>query len=119
MGVTGIFAFLLGLFLIFAPTSYLSLYVIDYALHMTFATQRLGPAVAGFGAVLWTARGWPAGPMAASLCLIGAFVWAGVAATGAFHYATGVANFNIVIAAVIEVILALLFLIASRQIRSV
>lgn len=107
----------LGLLLIFAPMVYLSLYVPDATSDMAFAAQRFAPAVIGLGALIWAARGLPSGAVAATLCLIGAGIWGGVAATGVFHYLSGIAGSSILVAASSEVILALLFLIASRQMR--
>ena len=46
-------------------------------------------------------------------------VWGGVAATGIFHYLSGTAGFSILIAAISEMILALVFFVASRQMRHV
>jgi len=118
MTVVGIVAMVLGVLILFAPRLYLSLYVPGYAPDMAFAAQRLAPAVIGLGALMWVVRDLPAGAVASKVSLIAALVWAGVAATGVFHYATGAASFNIVIAAASEVILALLFLVASRQMRT-
>ncbi|MCF2904153.1 hypothetical protein L0666_04065 [Octadecabacter sp. CECT 8868] len=117
MSVVGIFAALLGLVLVFAPLLYLSLYVPDATPDMAFAAQRLSPVVVGLGALIWAARGLSAGPVASTLCLIGAGVWGGVAATGVFHYLSGTAGFSILIAAFSELVLGLLFFIASRQMR--
>ncbi|MCW1952137.1 MAG: hypothetical protein KIH44_012325 [Octadecabacter sp.] len=118
LSVIGPLAILLGLVLIFAPKLYLSLYVLEYSADMGFAAQRLGPAVAGLGALLWAARGLPAGPIPATLCFIGACVWATIAATGLFHFASGVATINIVIAGISEGVLAVLFFLAGRQMRN-
>ena len=117
LSVVGIFAVLLGFVLLCAPMVYLSLYIAAPTADMAFPAQRLSPAIIGLGALIWAARDLPAGPIPATFTLIAAFVWFGVAATGLFHFATGVATFGILVAALTEVILGALFLLASRQIR--
>lgn len=117
--VTAVFAAALGLLLIFAPQVYLSLYVTPASPEMGFAAQRLAPAIVGLAALLWIARDLPSGPFAANFALISFLVWFGVAATGVYHFATGVAGTAILIAGVTEVILGVLFVIASRQMRHV
>ena len=118
LGVTAIGACALGLLLLLAPKVYLTLYVPSYSADMAFAAQRLAPAVIGLAALLWIARGLTAGAFSTQFTLIAACVWFGVAASGVFHFATGVATANILIAASLEVILGLLFLLASRQMRN-
>ena len=108
----------LGAFLIIAPKMYLTLYLPNYTADFAFAAQRLAPAIMGLGAIMLAARTLPPGSFPVALTLIAACVWAGVAATGLYHYATGVASVGILIAAVTEVILALLFWRASRQMRN-
>lgn len=115
--VTAVFAAAIGAVLIFAPRVYLSLYVTPITPDMTFAAQRLAPAIVGLAALLWLARDLPAGPFPAAFSLIAAGVWFGVAATGLYHFATDMAGVGILVAAATEVILGVLFVIASRQIR--
>ena len=116
--VTGCFAIVLGIILLLWPGAYLSLYVPRYDPNMPFAAQRLAPAIVGLGALLLLARTLPAGPFATRFAALTALVWFGVAATGVFHYATGVATSNILIAGVAEVALGVLFLGAARSHRA-
>ena len=113
----GLFTLVLGVILIVAPRAYLSLYVPDFQVSMVFAAQRLAPAIIGLGALLLLARDLARGVFAARFAALMSLVWFGVAATGVFHYATGVAAAGILIAGVTEVILGTLFVIAARQMR--
>ena len=116
-GGVGLLVMALGALLIVAPQLYLSLYLSAYTADHAFAAQRLAPAVIGLGGVMWAARTLPPGPFAASFGMIAAGVWMGVAATGVFHFLSGVANVNILVAAATEVVLAALFAYVSRQVR--
>ena len=115
--VTGLFAVLLGVILVLIPQLYLSLYLALYDPAMGFPTQRFAPAVIGLGALLLLARDLPAGRFTTRFAGIAALVWFGVAATGVYHYATGIATEAILVAAVTEVILGALFLMAARSKR--
>lgn len=115
--VSGVFVMALGVLLLAAPQVYLSLYVPRFDPDMVFAAQRLAPAVIGLGALLLVLRDLPKGVLAARVAAVGAAVWLGVAATGVFHFATGVATVGILVAAASELILAVLFLVAARQMK--
>ncbi|MCF2870495.1 hypothetical protein L0664_05395 [Octadecabacter sp. G9-8] len=115
--ISGLFAVVLGLVLVIAPHVYLALYVPQFDEAMVFAAQRLAPAIIGLGALLLLARDLPAGPFAARFAVLSSLVWFGVACTGVFHFATGVATSAILIAALIEVALGVLFVLAARQMR--
>ncbi|WP_296420499.1 hypothetical protein [Pseudooctadecabacter sp.] len=117
--VTGLFALILGAILLAAPQVYLSLYVPQYDPDtMPFAAQRLSPAIMGLGALLLLASPLPPGPFASRFAALTALVWFGVAATGVFHYLAGTATFAILVAAVSEIVLGLLFGIAARNHRT-
>ena len=116
--VTGAFAAVLGALLLLAPDIYLKLYVVEYDQTMAFAAQRLAPAIVGLGALLLLARDLPPGPFAARFAALTALVWFGVAATGVFHFSTGSANANILVAAALEILLGLIFLVAARGHRA-
>lgn len=111
----GVFAAGVGVILVVAPLVYLSLYVAEPTPEMTFAAQRLGPAIAGLGVLLFLARDLPAGRFAIQFATVAALVWIVIAATGVFHFLTGVATQAILIAAATEVAMAALFLIAARE----
>lgn len=113
--ISGVFALLLGVLLIVAPQIYLSLYVETYGTPMAFAAQRLAPAIMGLGALLLLARSQPEGPFVVRFAALSSLVWFGVAATGVFHFQTGVANSNILVAAGTEVVLGALFLMAAKR----
>lgn len=115
--VTGLFALALGVLLLVAPQAYLSLYVQIEGVQSLFAAQRLAPAIAGLGALLLLARSAEAGPFASRFAALTSLVWFGVAATGVYHFTSGVAGPAILVAAASEVVLGLLFLLAARQIR--
>jgi hypothetical protein len=116
-GVVGVLAALLGAVLIVSPETYLGLYVTDYTPDMAFAAQRLGPAIVGLGALLVLLRDLPVGPLAVRIAGVAALVWLGIAATGVFHYLSGVAGGSILVAAATEVSLSILFLVAAAQAR--
>lgn len=111
--VTGLFALALSALLLLAPRVYLSLYVEDYDPAMAFAAQRLAPAILGLGALLLLARDLPDGAFAARFAGFASLVWFGVAGTGVFHFATGIATPMILAAAASEALLGLLFLLAA------
>lgn len=115
--LVGLAAIALGVLLLVAPHLYLDLYT-DLSDEATFAARRLSPAVIGLGAILLATSTLPKGALAARIATIGALVWFGVAATGMFHYATGVAQANILIAAGTELLLGLLFALAARTHRA-
>ena len=115
--IVSVLVIALGVVLIVAPQAYLSLYLTSYSADHAFAAQRLAPAIIGLGALMWVARSLEPGPLAVSFAGIAALVWIGVAATGVFHFMTGVANANILVAAGTEVALAVIFAIASRRAR--
>lgn len=114
VGAAGV---LLGIVLIIAPRAYLSLYVPEFEDAMGFAAQRLSPAIIGLGALLILARDLPRGAFASRFATLTALVWFGVAATGVFHYFSGLATVGILVAGGTEIILGLLFVIAARQMR--
>jgi len=113
----GVFAIALGVLLLVAPELYLDAYLVAPDDSRAFAARRLAPAVMGLGAVLLLMRSLAPGPVLIRFSGITACVWFGVAATGAYDFATGTAHGSILIAAVIEVVLGGLFLLAARGIR--
>lgn len=115
--VAGVFALLLGVVLVLIPQLYLSLYLALYDPAMAFPAQRFAPAIIGLGALLLLARDLPDGPFASRFAGLSSLVWFAVAATGVFHFATGVATSAILVAAAIEVGLGALFVVASRTKR--
>jgi len=117
LSLGGVFAIVLGLLVIVAPHLYLGVYLSSFSPEIGFGAQRFAPVIIGLGALLWAARGLEPGPVPSTLCAIAALVWAGVAATGVYHYSVGIAGFGILIAALAEVFLAALFWLASRQMR--
>lgn len=113
--VSGLFALLLGVLLLFAPRLYLSLYVVNYSDEMAFAAQRLAPVVAALGGVLLLVRDAPPGPFARRFTSVTSCVWFGVAGTGIYHFATGTATFAILVAAALEIALGIAFVLAARH----
>ena len=116
--VTGVFAVLLGVLLLVAPELYLDVYLTAPDASRGFAARRLAPAVIGLAAVLFLMRSVSPGPVLQRFAVVTACVWFGVAATGVYDFATGTAHGSILIAAVIEVLLGLLFLAAARGART-
>ena len=116
--ITGLFAIALGILLLVAPSVYLSLYTTAYTPAMDFPAERLAPVIVGVGCLLLLARDLPAGPFAARFAFLVGLVWFGVAAQGAFHFATGAYKPALLVAAGIEVALGLAFLLAARHHRA-
>ncbi len=119
MTIVGLFAGLLGVVLLVMPQVYLSLYVVDYTPQMDFAAQRFAPVVIGLGALLFSVRNAAPSPIVVALTGIAALVWFGVAGTGVFHYATGIAGASILVAAASEAVLGVIFAVTFWQIRHV
>lgn len=79
---TGLFVLLIGVVLLIAPQVYMQLYAMQYHPGMDFPARRFAPAVLALGAVLILARSLAPGPFLASLSLVCALAFLGVAATG-------------------------------------
>lgn len=106
----GGFVIVVGLVLLVAPSSYFQLYATSYEPGMDFPARRFSPAVLALGVVLVSARRLAPGPFLATLCLIGALAFLGVAATGITAWQTGIARPAILGAAAIEIAIAGVFL---------
>ena len=115
---TGVFVLLIGAVLLVAPQSYFQLYATDYVSGMDFPARRFSPAVLALGAVLILARSLQPGPFLASLCLICALAFLGVAGTGLLAWSQGIARPSILGAAAIEVVIAALFLWVWHRMRA-
>ena len=115
---SGVFAVLLGGLLLVAPELYLDVYLTSPDASRAFAARRLAPAVIGLGAVLFLMRSLGPGPVAVRFAVVTACVWFGVAATGVYDFSTGTAQGSILVAAAIETLLGILFLVAARDLRS-
>lgn len=115
---TGVFVLLIGAVLLVAPQAYFQLYATDYGSGMDFPARRFSPAVLALGAVLILARSLQPGPFLASLCLICALAFLGVAGTGLLAWSQGIARPSILGAAAIEVVIAALFLWVWHRMRA-
>jgi hypothetical protein len=108
--VVGGFVVVVGLVLLLAPGSYFQLYAVTYVPGMDFPARRFAPAVMALGALLLVARSVPPGPFLATLCLICALAFLGVAATGVEAWHANVARPAILGAAALELVIAGVFL---------
>lgn len=117
--VVGAFVALIGLVLLVAPESYFQLYAIDYVPGMDFPARRFAPAVLALGALLISARRLESGPFVATLSLISALAFLGVAVTGVQAWSAGIARPAILGAAVLEIAIALVFLWLWSRMRKV
>jgi len=115
--VIGAFICFMGAMLLIAPELYLSLYAVNYSEPMDFAAQRFAPIVIGFGVMLFVARNVVPNEVIIALTGVTSLVWLGVAATGVFHFLTGVAGPLIMVAAGLEAGLAVLFGLGFWDIR--
>ena len=117
--IVGAFVSLIGLVLLLAPDSYFQLYATNYVSGMDFPAQRFAPAVCALGIVLICARRLEAGPFVATLCLISALAFVGVAGTGVQAWTAGIARPAILGAAAFEIAVALVFLWLWSRMRKV
>ena len=116
--VTGLFAVVLGVLLLASPETYLSLYALDYTPAMNFPAQRFAPVILGVGALLLLARDVPPGPFAARFSMLVGATWFLVAATGVYHFATGSFATSLLVAAGLELLLGVAFMIAAQRHKS-
>ena len=114
----GAFVVFVGLVLLLAPGSYFQLYAMVYDPGMDFPGRRFAPAVLALGALLLVARQLEPGPFVATLCLICALAFLGVAATGVQAWASGIARPAILGAAASEIVVAVVFLWLWFRLRS-
>lgn len=91
------------------PGSYTATYGVDGDTGASFMARRASPMFLGLAVMLWMVRDAGAGPSRRAIGLGVAITFVGIAATGLFEYARGVANPAIVVAAVAEVLIAAAF----------
>lgn len=115
--LVGAAATALGIVLMFAPETYLDLYLLAPQDGRGFAARRLSAVVIALGVVLILVRDLPPGLRAVQFAVLTACVWFAIAATGLYAYITGTANSYILIASVSEAILGVLFLICAQKAR--
>ncbi|MBQ2261019.1 MAG: hypothetical protein II336_06600 [Loktanella sp.] len=80
-----------------------------------FVARRAAPVFAGLAVILWLLRDLPAGTARDGLCYGMAVLWWGIAATGINEYFSGQAGGAILIAAGVELVAGLAFVIARRR----
>ena len=114
---TGVFVIGVGFVLLVAPQSYFQLYATAYAPGMDFPARRFSPAVLALGAVLIAARRLAPGRFLRALCLITALAFLGVAGTGLTAWWSGIARPHILGAVALELVIAVLFLLAAWRKR--
>ena len=112
---TGLLLVLIGLVLLVDPESYFRLYATSYDPAMAFPARRFSSAVIALGVLLIVARTLPHKPFLRTLCLLTALAFLGVAGTGVQAWVSGTARPLILAAAAVEVVIAVLFLLATRQ----
>lgn len=113
--LTAIFCLALFLLLLTSGGFYARTYGVTADLGAVFISRRASPMFLGLAVVLWMARDLPQGTARDAICIGMAVTWAGIAVTGLYDYATGVARFPIALAAVAETGLALAFLAVRRS----
>ena len=105
----------LALLFILAPHLYAPTYGVEADTGAVFITRRAGPGFLGLALILWVSRDAPASKLRGGVAMGAALCFAGVAATGVFDWARGVASASILIAAVSEVLLAVVLIYTSRN----
>lgn len=94
--------------------TYVGTYGVEAEPATGFLARRMAPVFAGLAVVLYMIR--DAGPSAErrAVCLGMAVVFGGVAVTGVLAYSDGVATFAILVAALVEIVVAALFVLQAR-----
>lgn len=104
----------LFLLLLFSANTYIQLYGVSGHDSADFLGRRAAPVFLGIAVMSWMLR--EAGPSAArsAVCYGLGLAFIGIAITGLFEYGRGVASWTIGVAALSEILLGALFLIAAR-----
>ncbi|MFT5066300.1 MAG: hypothetical protein ACJAXK_001334 [Yoonia sp.] len=100
--------------LLLSPESYVGTYGVTDDAGAVFMVRRAAPMFLGFAVMLWFARDAGQSRVRDALCWGIAVAFTGVALTGMFEYMRGVANAVILAAATGELLIAALFLRATK-----
>lgn len=92
--------------LAFFGTAYMRTYGVAATPASEFMALRAAPMFLGLAVMFWMLRNVSAGPVRGAVCTGTAVLFAGIAVTGIYEFARGFASFNILIAAVAELVAA-------------
>lgn len=109
-----LFVILFGVFLL-APGVYMALYGVPADAGGMFLGQRASPMFLGLALLLWLLRDQTVASVQKAVALAMITIFAGIAATGIWDFATGIANATILLAAAGELVVAGAFVIVLRQ----
>lgn len=104
---------LFGLLLL-APASYVGTYGVASDPEVAFMVRRASPMFLGFAVMLWFARDATPSPLRNALAWSIAAAFAGVALTGIFEFSRGGASGMILVAAMGELLIAVLYLRTTK-----
>jgi hypothetical protein len=76
--------------------------------------RRMAPVILGLGIMLYLARDEPPSPLRRIICIAVAVVFAGVGCTGILAYMSGEADIAIIVAASVEVLVAMLAMTVAQ-----
>ena len=101
--------------LLFDARIYIDLYGVTGGEGALFTGRRAAPLFAGFAVLFWCARNAEPSPLRHGICWTAIVTFALIAMTGIFAFATGIASFSILVAAICELLIAGVFLQCVRQ----
>lgn len=107
--LTAIIYVILFPILLLVPDSYMATYGVTSTDAAAFMSRRSAPVLLAFAAVLWLARDAEPSPARRAICAGVIVCFAGIALTGIYEFATGLAAWPILIAAAGELLVAAVF----------
>lgn len=113
----GTAAICFALFVVFliSPGFYVEVYGVAENRGADFLGRRASTMFLGIAVILWRVRNEPPSSVRQAISYGTAVMFAGIAFTGLFEFGRGNANFNIVVAAVGEMLIAFVFLVAAKR----
>ncbi len=113
--LTAFIGLVLFLLLLGVPATYLATYGVETDGGGLLMVRRASPMFLGFAVMLWMGRNAGPSPLRHAVCYGMAVTFAGVALTGTFEYLRGATNAMIMAAAAGELLIAALFMKATRN----
>jgi len=105
---------ILFLILYVSPATYVSTYGVIPDAGSDFMVRRASPMFAGLAVILWLSRAAEASPLRTAIAMGVAVTFAGIAMTGIAAFLAGAASAIILAAAMGEMLIAVLIVVASR-----
>lgn len=112
---TALVLFALFVFLMLVGGTYATIYGFENDAGAGFMARRAAPIFLGLAIVVFALRNEPPSAVRDAMCYGVAATWFLIAATGVAEFVSGAASFSIVVAAVAEVALGIVMLIARTR----